>query len=408
MERREKTEREQTDTRQMAADGEKRNGSIVHSAGKKRGGSIVHSAGKKIALAGLLVCLSGAAFAQPVSAQWVQSESGKIFYLKEDGEPVTGLAKIGGKFYDFNDSGVMLTGWRKIRDDFYFFRADPDEQGYGSAAIGWNTILGKRYYFRKDGVQVLGWIQSGGKLYYQIAAFGVVTGKQIIDGEYYFFDDDGAYDAVKTKQLRGSKSKGMKNEMLFFTEFESGSAGYGQVGGDGGNACGKYQFDRRYSLQPFLSYAYSSNPYLFARFKKFAMMGNTAQTQELLKNNEELYSAWNYIYVRYPEAFAYYQDKFAEMMYYDKAAVRLKANGINMDKYPYVVRGAVFSYAIQFGADHAADSVLKAGITSKDSAKQFLKKLYDYRWEDKDGWNQQSIYLYRYLAEKEKALKLLG
>lgn len=406
MKRTEETEREQTDTRLMT-DTEKHGASIMNSAGTRPGGSIVHRTGRKIALAGLLIGLSIAAFAQPVPAQWVQSDSGKISYLKEDGEPVTGLARIGGKLYDFNDSGVMLTGWRKIRDDFYFFRADPDEQGYGSAAIGWNTILGKRYYFRKDGVQVLGWIQSGGKLYYQIAAFGVVTGKQIIDGEYYFFDDDGAYNAVKTKQLRGSKSKGMKNEMLFFTEFESGSAGYGQTGGDGGNACGKYQFDRRYSLQPFLSYAYSSNPYLFARFRKFAMMGNTAKTQDLLKGNQELYSAWNYIYVRYPEAFAYYQDKFAEMMYYDTAAARLRGKGINLEKYPYVVRGAVFSYAIQHGAQHAADSVLKAGITPATSAKDFLRKLYDYRWEDEDGWNQESIYLYRYLAEKEKALKLL-
>ena len=51
-----------------------------------------------------------------------------------------------------------------------------------------------------------------------------------------------------------ASSSGTPDDMLFFTLYESGIEGYGQVGGDNGNACGKYQFDRRYSLIPLVKY----------------------------------------------------------------------------------------------------------------------------------------------------------
>lgn len=44
-----------------------------------------------------------------------------------------------------------------------------------------------------------------------------------------------------------------------WTIFESGNVGYGQAGGDGGRAYGRYQFDYQYALPEFLTYVVSTD-----------------------------------------------------------------------------------------------------------------------------------------------------
>ena len=62
-----------------------------------------------------------------------------------------------------------------------------------------------------------------------------------------------------------------------------------QTGGDGGNACGEFQFDNRYELGPFVSWCYEKDPTFYAAFQPF--LGMTTE----LKSNEDFYNAWHTI-----------------------------------------------------------------------------------------------------------------
>lgn len=129
---------------------------------------------------------------------------------------------------------------------------------------------------------------------------------------------------------------------------------YAQVGGDNGNACGKYQFDYRYSLLPFVKYCYESNPTFFAEFKKYG--GIHRQSEVITEGKHKVLCGMENDLQQIAERhFASYQDAYAKREYYDVTARYLQTKfNINMDARPDIVKGAVFSYSIQHGQWTAA------------------------------------------------------
>ena len=327
----------------------------------------------------------------------------------------------------------MLTGWRYINKQYYFFQKNTGIclQGWfhwiGKTyytgenyyrVTGWQVIDGKRYYFAKDGGLQSGWLDSKGKKYYldpdngSAAAVGLLS----VDRVTYYFNAKGVMQKNKAVTIDGviynidlngrctaniqDRDDDITDKMLFFTTFESGTAAYAQVGGDNGNACGKYQFDYRYSLLPFVKYCYESNPTFFAEFKKYAAY--TDSQKSLLKGNTKFYAAWRTIYNKSPKGFASYQDAYAKREYYDVTAGYLQSKfNINMDARPDIVKGAVFSYSIQHGQWTAAGAVKAAGIKNSTTDEQFLQKLYAYRKKT------YPAYTTRYNEELSLALSLL-
>ena len=87
---------------------------------------------------------------------------------------------------------------------------------------------------------------------------------------------------------------------------ESGKEGYRQVNGDRGNAFGKYQFDRRYGLVPFMIFCRNYNPSRYSGFDKFIAMGPGS---EELKGNQELAALWISYCDQDPAEFEALQDK---------------------------------------------------------------------------------------------------
>ena len=64
--------------------------------------------------------------------------------------------------------------------------------------------------------------------------------------------------------------------MLYFAIYESGhNYDQGLSYGDGYNAMGYYQFDRRYALVPFITAVYNYNPTKYAMFKEVIAQGDT-------------------------------------------------------------------------------------------------------------------------------------
>ena len=79
--------------------------------------------------------------------------------------------------------------------------------------------------------------------------------------------------AVSARSARSASSSSLSSvsvssEMKYFTKYESRSNyRQGFSYGDGYNALGYYQFDRRYSLIPFLTQVYNANPTKYSMLK---------------------------------------------------------------------------------------------------------------------------------------------
>ncbi len=394
----------------------------------------------------MMMCLCCFLFAAPVKtdAAWKKeagnyyyyNEAGKILknrwigdsYVDKQGKRATdGFYTIQGKQYYFDENGIMCRGIRTIGEKTYYFSKD------GVMQTGWLKFNGDTYYFDENGVMRKGLTQIENEIYALSTSSGkllketwigtmryadtdgtLAKGLKNIGGNLYYFDGNGrkiistvikvngiTYDVnangICTQRISSSLGTSISDEMLFFTRFESGSSSYAQTGGDGGRACGKYQFDVEWCLLDFVKYCYRLDPEIFARFQPYINVNKWA-----LYHNSSFYAAWKAIYLDYPEEFKDYQDAFAKQKFYDVAERILRKNGIELSDRPDVVKGAVFSYAIQHGAYHAANAVIAAGITKETSDSELIQKLYQYRS------SQYPTYRTRYLTERNLALSILG
>lgn len=338
---------------------------------------------------------------------------GKRYYFKSNGTLYTSCWKaVKGKRYYFGKDGAAYSGWWKPTKYYYYF--DPDEN---NRVTGWQTIDGKRYYFNKFedktrpfGAMCVGLVTISGSQYF----FGS-DGVQITDdfssnGNIYTFDAKGRCTVtpipVNTGSGGGSSSSGgLSDDFIFFTVYESGKSddfyeGYNQTGGDNGNACGKYQFDYRYSLLPFVKYCYAKDPVTFAEFKPYASLTSLQKTK--LKSNKEFYAAWNAIYKKAKITFANYQDAYAKQEYYDATEKYLLKYGIDISKRPDIIKGVVFSCSIQCGQLTAANLIKAAGVTNSTKDYDFITKVYNYRIK------KYPSYSTRYRIERTEALRRLS
>lgn len=351
------------------------------------------------------------------------------YYAKPDGSLATGLTKIKKKWYYFNKSGANKRGWITIKGKKYYFISTSK-----AAATGLFTFKNKKtYYFDKNGVLQTGWVTIGDNDYYfkehmRVGWINIgsdkyycikssprrgqkATGVFSVKGKLYYFDpDDGTLqtntkveynDRTYTVDAQGvctvvPEDNTPSEDMLFFLRFESGSSAYNQTGGDHGCACGAYQFDYRYSLKPFINYAYRENPLVCKEFKPFLKLSGSQ-----LKSNKKFYKAWHQVYKRNKKTFSALQDTYARINYYDNVERRLQLTGIDIASRSDVVKGAVFSYSIQHGMTSAINAVKAIKPKSAMSDATFLKKLYNYRKKS------FPLYASRYTQEYKLAINVL-
>ena len=111
----------------------------------------------------------------------------EMYYLDENGVPLTGKADIDGSTYYFLEDGSCFHGWIDLEDGRYYFLSD------GSMVTGWQELNGKRFFFDEDGTLATGWLEDGEYRYYLTADDGALTGAQILDDKAYYFTPDGIY-----------------------------------------------------------------------------------------------------------------------------------------------------------------------------------------------------------------------
>lgn len=158
-----------------------------------------------------------------------------------------------------------------------------------------------------------------------------------------------------------------------WTYYESGDAGWEQVGGDEGNAFGRFQLDARHSLPAFLRYAAESDE-RFVGLERYYRKGREETT---IKTLDGLPHDWQWLCAVYGEDFYRKQAEFAYGMFYLMMRDELLAQyDIDLNQYGPVLKGTVWSVAVRNGSNissiYSVTDTYYPGITEEE----WLREIY--------------------------------
>ena len=244
----------------------------------------------------------------------------------------------------------------------------------------------------------------------------------VVDRADFYEPLAGEGDAVSALASRALVQ--ITDEMKYFTTYEShGNYDQGFSSGDGYNALGYYQFDRRYSLVPFLRYCLAYDAGTYAMFEPVvARAGEVAdggvamydtEKGELTELGQLVQDAWHAAYDADPAEFALLQDNYAYDNYYRLSESYLASKGISMAGRADCVKGLVWSMTNLFGSGGVRWFLDKAGLSDALSDRAFVNRLVDAlvnniaeRYPSQPQYHQG--WINRYENERADCLRMLG
>lgn len=187
------------------------------------------------------------------------------------------------------------------------------------------------------------------------------------------------------RSVQGVSFVNVTPEMKYFTKYEShGNYNQGFSYGDGYNALGYYQFDRRWSLIPFMKQAYNYNPEKYSMLKDAIdrgseisnasnSMSENGQLTELGRIAQEAFLG---AYNTDPAEFSALQDAYAYNSYYAVTESWLKsALGIDITGRADCVKGMVWSITNMCGTGGCRDFFRWANLSNDMSDREFVTAL---------------------------------
>ena len=148
-----------------------------------------------------------------ITDEWNGEPKFNDYYLNNDGKMQTGgwfyhdntwyyiqsngarryneLAEIGGQKYLFDKDGKMLTGLQVFNGKKMLFASSGALQTEGTAS-GWQKIDGNWYYFDEEGTRIVGKKEINGATYYFDNNGVMKTGWALIEGHWNYFASSGA------------------------------------------------------------------------------------------------------------------------------------------------------------------------------------------------------------------------
>jgi len=187
------------------------------------------------------------------------------------------------------------------------------------------------------------------------------------------------------RSVQGVSFVNVTTEMKYFTKYEShGNYNQGFSYGDGYNALGYYQFDRRWSLIPFMKQAYNYNP------EKYSMLNDAIDRGSEISNaNNAMYEngqltelgriaqeAFQGAYNTDPAEFSALQDAYAYNSYYAVTEAWLKSGlGIDISGRADCVKGMVWSITNMCGTGGCRDFFRWANLSNDMSDREFVTAL---------------------------------
>ena len=174
-------------------------------------------------------------------------------------------------------------------------------------------------------------------------------------------------------------------EMKYFTKYEShGNYNQGFSYGDGYNALGYYQFDRRWSLIPFMKQVYNYSPEKYSMLKDAIDRGSEiSNTSNAMYENGQLtelgriaQEAFQGAYNTDPVEFSALQDAYAYNSYYAVTEAWLKSGlGIDISGRADCVKGMVWSITNMCGTGGCRDFFRWANLSNDMSDREFVTAL---------------------------------
>lgn len=187
------------------------------------------------------------------------------------------------------------------------------------------------------------------------------------------------------RSVQGVSFVNVTPEMKYFTKYEShGNYNQGFSYGDGYNALGYYQFDRRWSLIPFMKQAYNYNPEKYCMLKDAIDRGSEiSNTSNAMYENGQLtelghiaQDAFQGAYNTDPVEFSALQDAYAYNSYYAVTEAWLKsALGIDISGRADCVKGMVWSITNMCGTGGCRDFFRWANLSNDMSDREFVTVL---------------------------------
>lgn len=187
------------------------------------------------------------------------------------------------------------------------------------------------------------------------------------------------------RSVQGVSFVNVTSEMKYFTKYEShGNYNQGFSYGDGYNALGYYQFDRRWSLVPFMKQVYNYNPAKYGMLKSAIDRGvDISNASNPMYSNSQLtelgriaQEAFQGAYNADPAEFSALQDSYAYNSYYAVTEAWLKsALGIDISGRADCVKGMVWSITNMCGTYGCQDFFRWANLTNDMTDREFVTAL---------------------------------
>lgn len=187
------------------------------------------------------------------------------------------------------------------------------------------------------------------------------------------------------RSVQGVSFVNVTPEMKYFTKYEShGNYNQGFSYGDGYNALGYYQFDRRWSLIPFMKQAYNYNPEEYSMLKDAIDRGSEiSNTSNAMYENGQLtelgriaQEAFQGAYNTDPAEFSALQDAYAYNSYYAVTEAWLKSGlGIDISGRADCVKGMVWSITNMCGTGGCRDFFRWANLSNDMTDREFVTAL---------------------------------
>ena len=187
------------------------------------------------------------------------------------------------------------------------------------------------------------------------------------------------------RSVQGVSFVNVTPEMKYFTKYEShGNYNQGFSYGDGYNALGYYQFDRRWSLIPFMKQAYNYNPEKYSMLKDAIDRGSEiSNTSNAMYENGQLtelgriaQEAFQGAYNTDPAEFSALQDAYAYNSYYAVTEAWLKSGlGIDISGRADCVKGMVWSITNMCGTGGCRDFFRWANLSNDMTDREFVTAL---------------------------------
>lgn len=187
------------------------------------------------------------------------------------------------------------------------------------------------------------------------------------------------------RSVQGVSFVNVTDEMKYFTKYEShGNYNQGFSYGDGYNALGYYQFDRRWSLIPFMKQVYNYDSAKYGMLKAAIDRGS-----EISNANNPMYAngqltelgriaqdAFLSAYNTDPAEFSALQDAYAYNSYYAVTEAWLKsALGIDISGRAGCVKGMVWSITNMCGTGGCQDFFRWANLSNNMTDREFVTAL---------------------------------